>query len=102
MLLLLVRVQVKTLAAQEQHDRMSEAVKAKYSKVFNLILHVDQLPTDVYCRIKLKDASKTINTHIYSSPHKYKAVWAELIQQHLPHQTFQFCPCISCLSHSQV
>src|SRR5882762_4244482 len=78
-----VRVRVETLAAQEQLDKMSEAVKAKYSKVFNPIPHVDQLPTDVYCRIRLKDASKTINTRTYTSPRKYKAAWAELIQQHL-------------------
>jgi len=78
-----VRVRVETLAAQEQLDKMSKAVKAKYSKVSNPIPHVDQLPTDVYCRIKLKDASKTINTHTYTSLWKYKAAWAELIQQHL-------------------
>ena len=78
-----VRVWVETLATQEQLDKMSEAVKAKYSEVFNPIPHVDQLPTDVYCRIRLKDASKTINTHTYTSPRKYKAAWAELIQQHL-------------------
>jgi len=78
-----VRVRVETLAAQEQLDRMSDAVKTKYSKVFNPIPHVDELPTDVYCRIKLKDASKTITTRTYTSPRKYKAAWAELIQQHL-------------------
>jgi hypothetical protein len=62
---------------------MSEAVKTKYSKVFNLIPHVDELPTDVYCHIKLKDASKTILMWTYTLPWKYKAAWAELIQQHL-------------------
>jgi hypothetical protein len=78
-----VRVRVETLAAQEQLNRMSDAVKTKYSKVFNPIPHVDKLPTDVYCRIKLKDASKTFTTRSYSSPRKYKEAWATLIQQHL-------------------
>jgi hypothetical protein len=41
------------------------------------------LPTDVYCRIKLKDASKTITTRTYTSPRKFKEAWATLIQQHL-------------------
>jgi hypothetical protein len=78
-----VRVRIETLAAQEQLDRMSDAVKEKYSKVFNLIPHVDELPTDVYCRITLKDATKTFTTRSYSSPWKYKEAWAVLIQQHL-------------------
>jgi len=39
--------------------------------------------TDVYCRIKLKDAYKTVHTHSYSTPRKYKEAWAILIQQHL-------------------
>jgi len=62
---------------------MSKAVKTKYSKVFNLIPHIDKLLTDVYCLIKLKDASKTITTHTYSSPWKFKAAWAVLSQKHL-------------------
>jgi hypothetical protein len=78
-----VRIRVETLAAQEQLDRMSDAVKTKYSKVFNPIPHVDELPTDVYCRIKLKDVNKTFTTRSYSSPRKYKEAWATLIQQHL-------------------
>ena len=51
-----VHVRLETLAAQEQLEWMSDAVKDKYSKVFNLIPHVDELPTDIYCSIKLKDA----------------------------------------------
>jgi hypothetical protein len=78
-----VRVRVETLAAQEQLDTLSEAVKTKYSKVFNPIPHMDQLPTDVYCHINLKDTSKTITTCTYTSPRKYREAWAELIQQHL-------------------
>src|ERR1700683_1421156 len=62
---------------------MSDAMKIKWSKVFNLIPHVDELPMDVYCHIKLKYTSKTITMCTYISPWKYKAAWAELIQQHL-------------------
>jgi hypothetical protein len=65
-------VRVETLAAQEQLDRLSDAVKTKYSIVFNPIPHVDELPTDVYFHIKLKDAFKMITTHTYISLHKFK------------------------------
>ena len=62
-----VHVCLETLAAQDQLDCMSNSVKTEYSKVFNSILHVDVLPSNVYCHIKLKDASKTITTCTYSS-----------------------------------
>jgi hypothetical protein len=78
-----VCVRLETLAAQQQLDHMLNTIKDKYSKVFNPIPHVDELPTNVYCCIKLKDASKTITIHTYSSPQKYKDAWAILIQQHL-------------------
>ena len=78
-----VWIRVETLAAQERLDQMLDVVKTKYSKVFNPIPHVDELPTDVYCHIKLKDINKTFTTHSYSSPRKYKEAWATLIQQHL-------------------
>src|ERR1700692_3197800 len=78
-----IRIRDETLAAQKQLDRLSNAVKDKYSKVFNPIPHVDELPTDVYCRITLKDATKTFTTRSYSTPRKYKEAWSTLIQQHL-------------------
>ena len=64
-------------------DKLDTTVKEKYSNVFSAIPHIDDLPTDVYCRIQLKDATKTITTRSYSTPRKYKEAWAELIQQHL-------------------
>jgi len=76
-------VHLETLAAQEQLGKLSDAVKSKYSKVFNPIPHIDDLPTEVYCCIKLKNASKTITTCTYTSPRKFKEAWATLIQQHL-------------------
>jgi hypothetical protein len=58
-------------------------VRDKYSDVFDAIPHLDELPTNVYCCIKLKDDTKTIATRSYSTPRKYKEVWSTLIQQHL-------------------
>jgi hypothetical protein len=58
-------------------------MKTKYSDVFDTIPHLDKLPIDIYCRIKLKDPHKTHAICSYSTPSKYKEAWAELIQQHL-------------------
>jgi hypothetical protein len=46
-----VRDRIETLNTQEQLDRLSDAVKEKYKDVFSPIPHLDDLPTDVYCRI---------------------------------------------------
>jgi hypothetical protein len=78
-----IRLRIESLTAQEQLDRLSDEVKKKYAKVFEPIPHIDELPTDVYCRIQLKDAYKKISTRLYSTPHKYKEAWSTLIQQHL-------------------
>ena len=50
--------------------------------VFEPCPHTEDLPTDVYCRIKLKDAWKTITMRSYSSPRKYWDAWKTLIQSH--------------------
>jgi len=78
-----VRDRIEALNTQEQLDRLSDAVKEKYLDVFSPIPHLDDLPTDVYCRIQLKDATKTFATRSYSTPRKYKEAWSTLIQQHL-------------------
>jgi hypothetical protein len=78
-----LRQRIETLTAVDQLNRLGDAVKHKYSDVFDAIPHLDELPTDVYCRIRLKDPSKTIATRSYSTPRKYKEAWASLIQQHL-------------------
>lgn len=78
-----VRQRIETLTCLEELNRLGEAVKEKYKDIFEPIPHLDELPTDVYCRIKLKDAKKSITTRSYSTPRKYKEAWATLIQQHL-------------------
>ena len=77
-----VRVRLEELAAQDQLKRMGNEVLTKYKPVFEPIPHVDNLPTDVWCRIKIKDASKTITTRTYSSPRKYREAWKTLLQSH--------------------
>jgi hypothetical protein len=85
-----IRDQIETLNTQEQLDRLSDAVKEKYKDVFSPIPHLDDLPTDVYCHIRLKDATKTFATRSYSIPRKYKEAWSTLIQQHL--DAGRICP----------
>jgi hypothetical protein len=78
-----VRERIEVLAAQEKLRSMSSEIIAEFPDVFSPIPHIDSLPTDVYCRIKLKDPNKVIHTRSYSTPRKYREAWATLIQQHL-------------------
>ena len=73
---------LEELAAQNQLEHMEKEVFAKYKAVFEPIPHVDDLPTDIWCRINIKDASKTIMMRTYSSPHKYHEAWRTLLQSH--------------------
>jgi hypothetical protein len=57
-----VRERIEVLAAQKELQRLGENLKAEFKEVFSEIPHLDELPTDVFCRIKLKDASKTFQT----------------------------------------
>jgi hypothetical protein len=58
-------------------------MKAEFQAVFKPIPHLEQLPSGVYCQIQLKDASQCTQTHSYSTPRKYRNVWATFIQDHL-------------------
>jgi hypothetical protein len=75
-----VRERIEILAAQKELQHLGEHLKAEFKEVFSEIPHLDELPTDVFCRIKLKDSSKTFQTRSYSTPRKYRDT---LIQQHL-------------------
>jgi hypothetical protein len=85
-----IRERIKVLAAQKELQRLGESLKTEFKDVFSEIPHIDELPMDVYCRIKLKDASKSIQTRTYSTPRKYREAWGTLIKQHL--DAGQICP----------
>jgi hypothetical protein len=78
-----IRERIEVLTAQEKLRTLGDQVKIDFKDVFEEIPHVDELPTDVYCRIKLKDSSRMITSRSYSCPRKYKDAWSILIQQHL-------------------
>ena len=48
-----VQVHLEQLAAQEQLDKMGADILKTYSAVFVPCPHTDDLPTDVYCCIKV-------------------------------------------------
>ena len=57
--------------------------------MFDPLPHYDDLSDDVYCKINLKDAGKTIASRSYSCPRKYREAWKTLIQQHLEARRIQ-------------
>ncbi len=62
---------IEVLKFQTRLTEMGEDIKTKYKDVFEPIKNVDELPTDVTCSIKLKNADKQIAFHSYSFPRKY-------------------------------
>ena len=62
---------------------LEDKLKTEFGKIFEPILHVDELPKDVYCWIKLKDATKTISKRTYGCPCKYREAWKMLIDMHI-------------------
>lgn len=78
-----IRWQIEVLAAQDRLQKLGKKIIGEFADVFAPIPHLDDLPTNVYCRIQLKDAYQTIKTRSYSTPQKYKEAWQTLIQQHL-------------------
>jgi hypothetical protein len=67
-----IRSCLEELNAQDQLCQLGESVKNKNKDIFALIPHLNDLPTDMYCRIKSEDTTKTFTTWSYSTPHKYK------------------------------
>jgi hypothetical protein len=78
-----IRTAIENIEAREHLLALSVSVKSDFEDVFGPIPHIDELPTDITCSIRLKDASKVIESRSYASPKKYKEAWSVLIQKHL-------------------
>jgi len=79
----LVRIHIEQLASAEHLKNLDSKFKECFADCFTDLPHTNDLPTDVYHRVKLKDANQTIACRGYACPRKYKDAWATLIQQHL-------------------
>jgi hypothetical protein len=86
-----VRARIEVLADKEKLLLLDSGLQTEYKDVFDPLPHY--LLMDVYCKVNLKDASKTITTRSYSCPRKYRDAWKTLIQQHL--DAGRICPSLS-------
>jgi hypothetical protein len=78
-----IKEQITALATIDKLEKIETNLKEEFKVIFQPIPHVDELPTDVVARIKLKDAHQTIAACTYSCPRKFWEAWQTLIQQHL-------------------
>ena len=74
---------IKTLDIEASMAQMETNLRKSFSKVFQPIPHIDELPLEPLARITLKDAEKMIKTRNYPCPRKWKDAWYVLLQQHL-------------------
>lgn len=78
------RERVEELATLEQLKAEDAAMKTRYVDLFpDDIPHVNQLPTDVWHDINLKDANLTIVCRQYDCPKRYRDTWKTLLDQHI-------------------
>jgi hypothetical protein len=55
----------------------------RFHSVFELLPHVNELPTEPLAHIRLVNPEHTIRTQNYPCPRKWKDAWHDLLQQHL-------------------
>jgi hypothetical protein len=70
-----VHERIEVLTEWEHYQKLGDDIKAMNRAIFEPILHVDNLPTDVLCKIKIKDAYKSLSKRNYQSPRKFKDAW---------------------------
>jgi hypothetical protein len=79
-----VDARIASLAHAEELSRLDSTMKEKFADRFPVdIPHIDDLPTDVLYRVRLKDAHKVIQQRSYPCPRKYRDAWHTLLGQHL-------------------
>src|SRR5271155_294309 len=78
-----IRTCIEALASKELLLRKDAQLRADFHEIFEPIPHIDELPTEVFAEIHIKDPNKTVHNRSYPSPHKYRDAWQILIQQHL-------------------
>ncbi len=79
----MIRNRIGTISLLQDMDNREQNLKVEFAPVFEPIPHIDELPTTVLARIKLKEVEKTIRSRTYPFPRKYTEAWSTLIQEHL-------------------
>lgn len=78
-----LKKRIETLAFEEKLAQLNIDAKTRFADRFPVdIPHIDDLPDDVYYRIKLRDANQVIQMRGYNCPRKYRESWHTLLQQH--------------------
>ncbi|KAJ7182697.1 hypothetical protein C8R43DRAFT_869173, partial [Mycena crocata] len=70
-----VRERIEVLAHWDELQERAAALRKEYNCLFEPMPHVNDLPTDVLCEIKIKEADMTFKTRTYQSPRKYQEAW---------------------------
>ena len=79
-----ITAHIASLSCMDKLAALDSRLREKYADRFpSDIPPVDDIPADVYHRIRLHDVNKTIATHSYNCPRKYRDMWRTLLSQHL-------------------
>ncbi|THG94041.1 hypothetical protein EW026_g7348 [Hermanssonia centrifuga] len=79
-----IRQRIDELALLDILARENKQMRDTFSDIFpDDIPHINELPTDVYHRFRLKDPNAVIARRQYECPKKYRKAWKTLLQQHL-------------------
>ncbi len=74
---------IEQLEFQERLSGLGAGIEEDYKDVFEPLAHIDDMPSEVKCSIKLKDTNKSIAARSYTCPRKYRDAWQSLIKHHL-------------------
>jgi hypothetical protein len=66
--LTVIRQWIEVLTAQKGLKHLGIQMKDEFRDIFSEIPHLDELPMEVFCQIKLKDPSKMVQTRTYTMP----------------------------------
>lgn len=79
-----VRERIESIVLEVTLARENERMRKRFVDLFpDDIPHIDQLPTNVYHRFRLKDPNALIARRQYDCPKKYRDAWKTLLNQHL-------------------
>ncbi len=79
-----IQQRIDVLAMLDILAKENDQMRTRFADIFpDDIPHINELPTDVYHRFRLKDPNTVIARRQYKCPKKYREAWKVLLQQHL-------------------